>query len=117
MAMSGLTQPVSVLQLMMDYHACCWPEPRLNAMDDSLAQYFDQMNEGPLSGVRDALDRCAARSGGAQAPPTSAADSTRGTGEPTRDRPIIITFSHFLPYQVRADMPADRRSDLGVACA
>ena len=34
--------------MMVDFHACSWPRPDLNADDTSLALYFDAMNEAPL---------------------------------------------------------------------
>lgn len=74
------------VQLMMDFHACRWPAPHLNALDESLAQYFDEMNDGPLSSVLDLLDQSSGRNG----------DSV----EKGPERPVVITFSHFLPYQV-----------------
>lgn len=33
---------------MVDFHACTWPRPDLNADDTSLALYFDAMNDEPL---------------------------------------------------------------------
>ena len=93
---------------MMDFHACSWPEPRLNAQDTSLAEYFDAMNDEPLQPVFDALNN-GAGGGAAACDAETAADAgiaaAEGDGahaaasdEP--DRPVVISFSHFLPYQV-----------------
>ncbi len=77
---------------MMDFHACSWPEPRLNARDTSLAQYFDAMNDEPLQPVFDALNNGAGDTAG---PGRGEADAD-GAGP----RPAVISFSHFLPFQV-----------------
>ena len=95
--------------MMMDFHACSWPEPRLNAQDTSLAKYFDALNDEPLQPVFDALNNVAGGGAMASSADTAAdagvsaangndADATTGGGEP--DRPVVISFSHFLPYQV-----------------
>ena len=81
---------------MMDFHACRWPEPQLNALDDSLAQYFDKMNDGPLSPVCQSLDLTSDRSTAGHVAMKDAAESDMGP-----ERPVVITFSHFLPYQVK----------------
>ena len=80
--------------MMMDFHACSWPEPRLNAHDTSLAQYFDAMNDEALQPVFDALNNGAGAGAG-----TSREDADAGGAEA---RPVVISFSHFLPFQVGA---------------
>ena len=86
---------------MMDFHACSWPEPRLNAQDTSLAQYFDAMNDEPLQPVFDTLNNGAGAGAGL------------GCGNADADgagpRPVIISFSHYLPFQVRAASPVPVR--------
>ena len=62
---------------MVDFHACTWPSPELNAKDTSLAEYFDRLNEPQLDNFCSVL-------------------SMDGGGQQTP----IITFSHFLPLQV-----------------
>ena len=79
--------------MMMDFHACSWPESRLNAHDASLAEYFDAMNDEPLQLVFDALNNGAGAGAGLSR--EDAADDVAGT------RCTIISFSHFLPFQVR----------------
>jgi hypothetical protein len=44
-------------QMMVDFHACSWPRPELNAEDTSLAEYFDAMNDEPLRPVLAALQQ------------------------------------------------------------
>lgn len=66
-------------QVMMDFHACHWPSHLGDGTGTELAQHFDQMNEPSLSDVEAAI---------AQA-------STGG-----RERPPVISFSHYLPFQV-----------------
>lgn len=66
------------MQMMTDFHACSWPEP-LNAMDTSLAAHFDQMNDEPVSDIVTAV---------------------QAQTDSRRKRPVVITFSHFLPLQV-----------------
>jgi hypothetical protein len=46
-----------LLQMMIDFHACSWPRPELNAEDASLAKYFDAMNDQPLQPVLAALEQ------------------------------------------------------------
>jgi len=99
--------------MMMDFHACSWPEPRLNAQDTSLAEFFDAMNDELLQPFFDALNNSAgggaagcsaemaADAGGAAAEGNGA--HATASGEP--DRPVVISFSHFLPYQVRRLRP------------
>ena len=43
--------------MMVDFHACSWPRPELNAEDMSLAEYFDAMNDEPLRPVLAALQQ------------------------------------------------------------
>jgi hypothetical protein len=43
--------------MMVDFHACSWPRPELNAEDTSLADYFDAMNDEPLRPVLAALQQ------------------------------------------------------------
>lgn len=43
--------------MMVDFHACSWPRPELNAEDASLAEYFDAMNDEPLRPVLAALQQ------------------------------------------------------------
>ena len=66
------------MQIMVDFHACSWPEG-LDAASPSLAMHFDQMNAEP---VADVVSAC-----------TSHAASSSSW-------PPVITFSHFLPLQV-----------------
>lgn len=68
---------IPVQKMMVDFKACSWPEP-LNSTDISLATHFDEMNQEPVADVMTALT---AQAGG------------------TDRRPVIITFSHFLPLQ------------------
>ena len=79
----------------MDFHACRWPEPQLNALDDSLAHYFDKMNDKPLSPVFISLDSSSDHSRADHVTMGDARESVMGP-----ERPVVITFSHFLPYQV-----------------
>ena len=97
------------LQMMMDFHACSWPEPRLNAQDTSLAEFFDAMNDEPLQRVFDALNNSAGggaagcsvdmAAGAGGAGPEGNGAHAAASGQP--DRPVVISFSHFLPFQVR----------------
>lgn len=66
------------LQIMVDFHACSWPD-EMDATSTSLAAHFDQMNNEPVVDVMSACNN------------HEAATSTW---------PPVITFSHFLPLQV-----------------
>lgn len=75
---------------MSDFMLCKWPRPDLNANDDSLAVFFDRMNEPAFSSViRDV-------------------EEARSRGE----RPFVVSFSHFLP--LRELMPP--RTHMRVPC-
>jgi len=99
--------------MMMDFHACSWPEPRLNAQDTSLAEFFDAMNDEPLQPVFDALNNGAGGGAAACGTETTAdADGAAADGNGAHvtassepDRPVVISFSHFLPYQVQRLRP------------
>lgn len=43
---------------MVDFHACSWPHAHLNAEDDSLAQYFDALNDAPIQPLMIHLQQC-----------------------------------------------------------
>lgn len=69
-------------KVMMDFHACDWSsEPGLRASgDDSVAAYFDEMNdefEQILEDIKNA----------------------RMKSEEEGEEPVVISFSHFLPFQ------------------
>jgi hypothetical protein len=68
----------SVAQMMMDYHACIWPNALVNG-EEPLAQRFDSLNEPRLSNLDSILEM---------------------EEDDTGVRPPLITFSHFLPFQV-----------------
>lgn len=66
---------------MLDFRACRWPEG-LSALDTSLAEHFDAMNEPEFSAVLASLQ----------------------ASELPRKQQPVISFSHFLPLQVSALM-------------
>lgn len=71
-------------KVMMDFHACDWSSvSELKASgDDSLAQYFDQMNEKDFSRIVEEIK------------------SARIISEQKGiDGPVVVSFSHFLPHQ------------------
>ncbi len=72
------------LQVMMDFHACHWPSHLGDGTGTELARHFDQQNDQTLAEV-EAQIATAAASGG--------------------QRPLVISFSHYLPFQVRAQLP------------
>ncbi|PSC76652.1 Metallo-dependent [Micractinium conductrix] len=65
-------------KVMIDFHACQWPNG-LNSADDSLADYFDALNEPAFSKALQGIEEETDAAGG--------------------KRPPIISFSHFLPRQ------------------
>lgn len=129
-----------VNQMMVDFHACRWPRPELNADDVSLAEFFDAMNDEPLQPLlavlqqsqqpaaagaangtvngaasaqpggssqplgsncsNDGGEQCAATNGHAVAAAVDACSSGSGTSDGAVQRPPVLTFSHYLPYQV-----------------
>ena len=76
---SSLTAaPSRRVQVFKDFRACRWPD-HFNARDTSLAQHFDQMNIDSVDTVAHSL-QCQS--------------SARQIRSP------VITFSHYLPFQV-----------------
>lgn len=75
----GLMQ-VAGMQVMVDFHACRWPSSIPTSHDTSIAEYFDNLNEPALSNLAENLEMEEEESG---------------------SRSPLITFSHFLPLQVR----------------
>lgn len=75
-------------RVMMDFHACDWPTTVEEAEhgtctlkasgDDSLAKYFDSLNEPGFS---------------------KALSEIEAQRKSEKTRPVVISFSHFLPYQ------------------
>ena len=83
---------LSIEKVMMDYHACSWTsEPTLKASgDDSLAQYFDALNDPNFKNILSTIqeEREAAKKAG------------NGKLSTTKhNAPVVISFSHFLPFQ------------------
>ena len=68
------------VQVMVDFHACRWPPSIPTSHDTSIAEYFDNLNEPALSNLAENLEM---------------EEEENGTRSP------LITFSHFLPLQVR----------------
>lgn len=70
---------IPIEKVMMDFHACHWTQPGVNASgDDTLAQLFDDMN-GSVEYV-DAMERI--------------------REDRLRERGVyVVSFSHFLPHQ------------------
>lgn len=79
---SSLTTPcLHLVQVFKDFHACRWPE-HFDARDTSLAQHFDQMNAESVDTV---------------------AHSLQCQSSAKQNRSPVITFSHYLPFQVHSD--------------
>lgn len=70
----------TVMQVMVDFHACRWPSSIPTSHDTSTAEFFDNLNEPVLSNLAENLEM---------------------EEEETGNRSPLITFSHFLPLQVR----------------
>ena len=68
-------------KIYTDFKACRWPRDldplTLNDGGEALASFFDQLNDPPLSSLTQSLQR----------------DESRGS-----PRPVVIAFSHFLPF-------------------
>jgi hypothetical protein len=69
-------------QMMVDFHACSWPRPELNAEDASLAEYFDAMNDEPLRPVLAALQQKHAPALGRKSSPGAQRTQPSATPEP-----------------------------------
>ena len=68
--------------MMVDFHACSWPRPELNAEDASLAEYFDAMNDEPLRPVLAALQQKHSPTLGQKQSPGQQRTQPAGTPEP-----------------------------------
>lgn len=65
-----------VAQVLADFYMCKWPD-ELDPLDESLALYFDELNDPDVNDLAKTLE------------------GQRSSGQ----QPIVITFSHYLPYQ------------------
>lgn len=82
-------------RIMMDFHACAWPEEEgLKASgDDSLASYFDGLNDPTFTEILEKISR-------ERAAAVAEIDNHQGIPSPSsRQPPVVISFSHFLPLQ------------------
>lgn len=84
-------------RVMMDFHACSWAsEPTLQPSgDDSLAKYFDALND---PGFKTILSKISAERKAAEELEITSATS-EANNNTNKERPVVISFSHFLPFQ------------------